>query len=45
MMKRIYENPEMKFYWGFDEDVVTASGHDDIINDMWSDGVSPQIIG
>ena len=41
-MKNNYEIPEMKFFWGFDEDVITASGHDDIVSDLWSDGVDPQ---
>ena len=43
-MKRIYEIPEMNFLWIPDADVITASGKDDIVSDLWSSGVDPQMI-
>lgn len=44
-MRRIYEIPEMDICWNFDADIITASGQDDIYSDIWSGGVTPQIVG
>ena len=42
-MKKIYENPQIELYWISQNDVLTASGYDDIASDMWLDGVTPQL--
>ena len=43
MMKRIYENPELELFRISNEDILTASGFDDIVGDIWGGGVSPEI--
>ena len=43
MTKRIYEIPELDLIRVIDADVITASGNDDIANDLWPSGVSPQL--
>ena len=43
-MKKNYEVPEMSFQRILDADIITASGNDDIVPDLWSGGVSPQLI-
>lgn len=43
-MKKFYDSPKMEIYRILEEDILTASGGDDIANDIWGDGVSPEII-
>ena len=43
-MKKIYNSPKMELYWILEEDILTASGGDDIANDIWGDGVDPEVI-
>ena len=42
-MKKIYDCPQLELYRIPEEDIITASGNDDIANDIWGGGVSPQI--
>ena len=42
-MKKIYEIPQVKICWLSEIDLLTASGHDDIANDLWTSGVGPEI--
>ena len=43
-MKKFYDSPKIEIYRILAEDILTASGGDDIANDIWGGGVEAEII-